>query len=494
MPTTPTYPGVYIEEDASLALSVSQGNTAIPVFIGRFSPKKISATPEITRVSSWLDFTNLFNVGCIRSVAIKSTESTPPPSLSVPEKSEGNADNKHNNVEDKSNAKIKHIAETKNNAETKANAEVQDYAAVVPVTKPTHIDGKSTHYIHQVITVTYTTSSDALKLYFQNGGGPCYILPISNSEDTNTLALIPELIEQALEITLIVCPEQDPAYQSAIYGNLTPLLKAGYFLIADNPNKETALSVSLQSQTATYYPAVKVSQLIQVEENTVTVSGYQDAKVTHLAELKQQNSGLYKQVIEAIKQKIADNKKLIPASAIMAGVYCATDARRGVWKAPANVVLSGISDVADRLTEDEQGTMNQKGINAIRYFTNKGFVVWGTRTLQDDDNWRYIPVRRLFNAAERDIKQAMRFAVFEPNSQPTWERVRSAIDNYLHQLWQQGALAGNSPQEAYFVQIGQGVTMSDIDIKQGKMVVKVGMAAVRPAEFIILQFSQNVAQ
>ncbi len=178
----------------------------------------------------------------------------------------------------------------------------------------------------------------------------------------------------------------------------------------------------------------------------------------------------------------------------MAGVYCATDARRGVWKAPANVVLSGISDVADRLTEDEQGTMNQKGINAIRYFTNKGFVVWGTRTLQDDDNWRYIPVRRLFNAAERDIKQAMRFAVFEPNSQPTWERVRSAIDNYLHQLWQQGALAGNSPQEAYFVQIGQGVTMSDIDIKQGKMVVKVGMAAVRPAEFIILQFSQNVAQ
>ncbi|NHB60913.1 phage tail sheath C-terminal domain-containing protein [Photorhabdus sp. RW14-46] len=482
MPTTSTYPGVYIEEDASLALSVSQGNTAIPVFIGRFSPKKISATPEITRVSSWLDFTNLFNVGCIRSVAIKSTESTPPPSLSVPEKSEGNE-------KTESNIKDKDDAETENNTKAKSNVEI---FAAPNITLYT--DDKNNRDSYNITIGTYTTSSDALKLYFQNGGGPCYILPISNSEDTNTLALIPELIEQALEITLIVCPEQDPAYQSAIYGNLTPLLKAGYFLIADNPNKETALSVSLQSQTATYYPAVKVSQLIQVEENTVTVSGYQDAKVTHLAELKQQNSGLYKQVIEAIKQKIADNKKLIPASAVMASVYCATDARRGVWKAPANVVLSGISDVADRLTEDEQGTMNQKGINAIRYFTNKGFVVWGARTLQDDDNWRYIPVRRLFNAAERDIKQAMRFAVFEPNSQPTWERVRSAIDNYLHQLWQQGALAGNSPQEAYFVQIGQGVTMSDIDIKQGKMVVKVGMAAVRPAEFIILQFSQNVAQ
>lgn len=345
-----------------------------------------------------------------------------------------------------------------------------------------------------MITVTYTTSSDALKLYFQNGGGPCYILPIADTKDI-TLALIPELIKQALEITLIVCPEQDSNYQSKIYNNLTSsLLNEGYFLIADNQDKETALNVIPQSQTATYYPAVKVSQLIQMEESSVTVSGYQDAKVTNLAELKQQNSGLYKQVIEAIKQKIAENKNLIPASAVMAGVYCATDASRGVWKAPANVVLSGISDVADRLSDNEQSTINQKGINAIRYFSNKGFVVWGARTLQDDDNWRYIPVRRLFNAAERDIKQAMRFAVFEPNSQPTWERVRSAIDNYLHQLWQQGALAGNSPQEAYFVQIGQGVTMSDTDIKQGKMVVKVGMAAVRPAEFIILQFSQNVTQ
>ncbi|MBS9423206.1 phage tail sheath family protein [Photorhabdus caribbeanensis] len=483
MPTTPTYPGVYIEEDASLALSVSQGNTAIPVFIGRFSPKKISATPQMTRVSSWLDFTNQFHVGCIRSVTIKLTESTPPSAPSVPEKNEDN-EKTENHIKDKDDA------ETENN--TKAKSNIETFAAQ-KMTLYTDDNNNSDSY--NITVGTYTTSSDALKLYFQNGGGPCYILPISNPEDSNTLALIPELIKQALEITLIVCPEQDSNYQSKIYNSLTSsLLNEGYFLIADNQDKKNALSVSLQSQTATYYPAVKVSQLIQIEESSIEVSGYQDKKVTHLAELKRQNSELYARVIKAIKQRIADNKNLIPASAIMAGVYCATDARRGVWKAPANVVLSGISDVADRLSNNEQSAMNQKGINAIRYFSNKGFVVWGARTLQDDDNWRYIPVRRLFNAAERDIKQAMRFAVFEPNSQPTWERVRSAIDNYLHQLWQQGALAGNSPQEAYFVQIGQGVTMSDDDIKQGKMVVKVGMAAVRPAEFIILQFSQNVTQ
>ncbi|AWK42275.1 phage tail sheath family protein [Photorhabdus laumondii] len=468
MPIVPTYPGVYIEEDASPALSVSQGNTAIPVFIGRFSLKKPSTTttPQVTRVSSWLDFTNLFHVGCVTSIAIKST---PPSAAKKPKKVE----------------KIEGDISTENKA-TKENEEVNSNTETE--------EEKKADYTYEVTVGTYTTSSDALKLYFQNGGGPCYILPIADSEDTKTLALIPELIKQALEITLIVCPEQDSDYQSKIYNSLTSsLLNEGYFLIADNQDKAFAISTNVSSQTATYYPAVKVSQLMQMEESLIDVLGYKDAKannVTNLTELKEKNPNVYKEAITAIKNV----NKTIPASAVMAGVYCATDASRGVWKAPANIVLSGISDVEERLTEDEQGTMNQKGINVIRYFNNRGFVVWGTRTLKDDDNWRYIPVRRLFNAAERDIKQAMRFAVFEPNSQPTWERVRSAIDNYLHQLWQQGALVGSHPQEAYFVQIGQGVTMSEVDIKQGRMIVKVGMAAVRPAEFIILQFSQKVAQ
>ncbi|NHB60511.1 phage tail sheath family protein [Photorhabdus sp. RW14-46] len=459
MPIVPTYPGVYIEEDASPALSVSQGSTAIPVFIGRFLPKETSTTPKITRVSSWLDFTNLFHVGCVTSIAIKST---PPPAAKKTKKVE----------------KIEgDISAENENGEVNSDPEEE----------------KKADYTYEVTVGTYTTSSDALKLYFQNGGGPCYILPIADTNNT-TLALIPELIKQALEITLIVCSEQDSGYQSQIYNSLTSsLLNEGYFLIADNQDKAFAISTNVSSQTATYYPAVKVSQLMQMEESLIAVSSYKDAKannVTNLTELKEKNPNVYKEAITAIKNV----NKTIPASAIMAGVYCATDASRGVWKAPANIVLSGISDVEERLTEDEQGTMNQKGINVIRYFNNRGFVVWGTRTLKDDDNWRYIPVRRLFNAAERDIKQAMRFAVFEPNSQPTWERVRSAIDNYLHQLWQQGALVGSHPQEAYFVQIGQGVTMSEVDIKQGRMIVKVGMAAVRPAEFIILQFSQKVAQ
>ncbi|PQQ23919.1 phage tail sheath family protein [Photorhabdus hindustanensis] len=466
MPTTPTYPGVYIEEDASLSLSVSHGNTAIPVFIGRFQPKKTSSPLKAIRISSWLDFTNLFNVGCITSIAITSTKPTPTPPPPTP-----------------------------------PSEKVAGDAAVVATTDiALNANDTGSGYTYTVTVGTYTTSSEAVKLYFQNGGGPCYILPVANPQDTATSALIPELIEQALEITLIVCPEQDSSYQSAIYNSLTPaLLNAGYFLIADSQTKTSIPGVNVQSQTATYYPAVKVSQLMQAEDSAIAVSGYEDAEtkpdaITNLSQLKQKNLAVYQQATQTIQNKIAANGNVIPASAVMAGVYCATDASRGVWKAPANVVLSGISDVTERLNDDEQGTMNQQGINAIRYFNGRGFVVWGARTLQNDDNWRYIPVRRLFNSAERDIKQAMRTAVFEPNSQPTWERVKSAIDNYLYSLWQQGALAGNKPQEAYFVQIGKGITMSDDDIKQGKMIVKVGMAAVRPAEFIILQFSQHVAQ
>ncbi|CAQ84203.1 MULTISPECIES: phage tail sheath family protein [Photorhabdus] len=192
---------------------------------------------------------------------------------------------------------------------------------------------------------------------------------------------------------------------------------------------------------------------------------------------------------------VADWADNIPPSAAIAGIYCSVDRTRGVWKAPANVILQGGVKPKFKVTDDLQGIYNTgKAINMIREFPNTGVTIWGARTLKDEDNWRYIPVRRLFNSAERDIKNAMSFAVFEPNSQPTWKAVHRAIDNYLYALWQQGGLAGNKAEQAYFVQIGKGITMTDDDIKQGKMIVKVGMAAVRPAEFIILQFSQNVAQ
>ncbi|BEO21354.1 hypothetical protein SMQC19_47010 (plasmid) [Serratia marcescens] len=184
----------------------------------------------------------------------------------------------------------------------------------------------------------------------------------------------------------------------------------------------------------------------------------------------------------------------VPPSAIAAAAIAQTDRTRGVWKAPANQAVNGVTPMF-AVSDDFQGTYNQgKALNMIRTFPGQGTVVWGARTLEDSDNWRYIPVRRLFNAVERDIQKALNKLVFEPNSQPTWQRVTAAVDSYLHGLWQQGALAGSTPADAWFVQVGKDLTMTQEEINQGKMIIKIGLAAVRPAEFIILQFSQDIAQ
>ena len=177
----------------------------------------------------------------------------------------------------------------------------------------------------------------------------------------------------------------------------------------------------------------------------------------------------------------------------MAGIYCTNDRSRGVWKAPANVPISADLTPQYKISDAIQGQFNTGcPINTIRTFEGQDAVVWGSRTLEDSDNWRYIPVRRLFDSVERDLKKAMNNMVFEPNTPPSWEKVRTAITNYMHSLWRQGALQGATEKQAYFVQIGKGTTMTDDDINQGKMIAQVGMAAVRPAEFIVLQITQDI--
>jgi hypothetical protein len=134
-------------------------------------------------------------------------------------------------------------------------------------------------------------------------------------------------------------------------------------------------------------------------------------------------------------------------------------------------------------------------VNAIRSFKDRGILVWGARTLAGNDNeWRYVPVRRLFITIEESIKNATEFVVFEPNDRNTWVRVRAMIQNYLTGLWRQGALAGSKPEDAFFVNVGLGETMTAQDILEGKLIVEVGIAAVRPAEFIILNFSHKLQE
>jgi hypothetical protein len=153
-----------------------------------------------------------------------------------------------------------------------------------------------------------------------------------------------------------------------------------------------------------------------------------------------------------------------------------------------------------KLTSAEQEDLNVdpvagKSVNVIRYFTGKGTLIWGARTLKGNDNeWRYVSVRRFYNMVEESVKKASESLVFEPNDANTWVRTRSMIENYLTRLWRAGALAGAKPEQAFFVKVGLGETMTNSDILEGRMIVEIGMAVVRPAEFIILKFSHKMQE
>lgn len=193
--------------------------------------------------------------------------------------------------------------------------------------------------------------------------------------------------------------------------------------------------------------------------------------------------------------KLNATMNTVPPSGAIAGVYAYVDANRGVWKAPANVSLNGIIGLTDDVNHKEQETMNVhetgKSINAIRKFTGKGLLVWGARTLDGNSNdWRYINVRRLANMMEESCKKAAFNFVFEPNVKQTWVSAKGMISNFLSLVWRDGGLAGAKPEDAFFVSVGLGETMTAQDILEGRMIVKIGYAPSRPAEFIILEFTQ----
>lgn len=208
------------------------------------------------------------------------------------------------------------------------------------------------------------------------------------------------------------------------------------------------------------------------------------------------NGALY----AAIKNAIGEYPVTLYPSATMAGVYANVDTNRGVWKAPANVGVTLVEKLNRNVTDSDQGALNVdatsgKSINAIRNFSGRGILVWGGRTLDGNSNeWRYVNVRRTFLFIEDSCKKASEFVVFEPNDANTWQSVKGTISNFLNTIWRDGGLAGSKPEHAYFVKVGLGETMSAQDILEGRLIVMVGLAVVRPAEFIVLQFEHKLQE
>jgi uncharacterized protein len=202
----------------------------------------------------------------------------------------------------------------------------------------------------------------------------------------------------------------------------------------------------------------------------------------------------------AIDKLLDDQRLTMPPSPAIAGVYAKVDADRGVWKSPANVSLNRVSAPSVKLAVSENDRLNVdskngKSVNAIRAFPGKGTLVWGARTLDGNSSeWRYISVRRFFNMVEDSVKSASARFVFEPNSANTWVKVKAMIENFLTTQWRAGALMGSKPEEAFYVSVGLGETMDQDHINNGQMIVEIGMAVVRPAEFIVLRFSHKMME
>ena len=361
----------------------------------------------------------------------------------------------------------------------------------------------------------------ALSMYFANGGGPCWIVSVGgfkavgdnvfNDDLTDGLAEIAKIDEP----TILVVPEAINAgaaqYLSSMNGALMQAADLqDRFAIIDvadtgSPNADASafrginLTIDNLRYGAAYYPNVTTTLNYAFDEADVDVVVTVDAGPAAGA-VALNDAGLDGTIKSAALAALSNFNVQMAPSSLMAGVYARVDRDRGVWKAPANVGLANVLGPSFEITAEEQGGLNVdpgsgKSINAIRSFTGKGTLVWGARTLAGNDNeWRYVSVRRLFNFIEESIRKATESVVFEANDANTWLRTKTQIESFLNFQFSAGALAGSTPEQAYFVNVGLGVTMTPQDILEGRMIVEVGLAAVRPAEFIILRFSQKLQE
>jgi len=312
---------------------------------------------------------------------------------------------------------------------------------------------------------------DAVHLFYNNGGNNCYVISAGNFNDAVSFAALNTCLDNSknVQAQLLIIPD-------------ACLLPANEF--------------SALQQLMLQYCAVSEDRFAILD--TMQPSGNIDLDLENFrtgignTNLKW-GAAYYPWLI------LPDNKTVPPAGAI-AGAYAKVDTNRGVWKTPANISLNGIKGITTGLTDRQQEIMNidaagGKSVNAIRQFTGKGILIWGARTLAGNDNeWRYVPVRRLITMVEQSVKKSTAWAVFEPNHTNTWVKIKALVSNYLTLLWRKGALQGTTTAQAFFVNAGLGTTMTTIDILEGRLIVEIGLAVVRPAEFIILRFSHKIAE
>ncbi len=450
-------PGVYVEEISALPPSIAEVETAVPAFIGyteKADKKGASLINLPTRIQSLVDYEEYFG--------------------GEPEPAE-------------------------------IRVELDSNQAVIDV------ELTARFYLY-----------NSLRLFFENGGGKCYIVSVGTYKeganfnevklgrgnepglrkglaaletcDEPTILLFPDgvLLESSelaslQQAALTQCSKlQDRVCILDIHDGFKPRSKDEEDVITVFRD---GIGMNHLGYGAAYYPWIETTF-----SSPVDASSLKDMNGNPL-DRNQIGEGM-----NAIVDRIEKEPVVLPPSGAIAGIYAAVDSKRGVWKAPANVSLSFTRRPAVSIDNNEQEDLNVdtvagKSINAIRAFPRKGTLVWGARTLAGNDNeWRYISVRRFFNLVEESLKKSTAWAVFEPNNANLWTKLKASIENYLTGKWREGALAGSKPEQAFFVNVGLGKTMTAQDILEGRLIVEIGMAVVRPAEFIILRFSHKLQE
>lgn len=195
---------------------------------------------------------------------------------------------------------------------------------------------------------------------------------------------------------------------------------------------------------------------------------------------------------ERFAQGAPPKQLLLPPSGFVAGIYARNDITRGVHKAPANEIVRGLTRFEVNINKPRQEVINPEGINALRFFEGRGHRVWGARTMSSDPEWKYVNVRRLFIFIEHTIDKGTQWAVFEPNNRRLWDNIRRTVEDFLLVLWRDGALLGDTPEQAYFVRCDR-TTMTQNDLDNGRLICLIGVAPVKPAEFVIFRIGQWTA-
>ena len=492
MPSYST-PGAYIEEVSVFPPSIAQVATAIPAFIGTtqraIGKNNEDLTNKAIRITSLLEYEDLFGTGALPAKLLLKIEES---------------------------------------------YDVGDSLSGISV------DWASP----PVLPERYMYPS--MRLYFANGGGPCYIYSLGDyadgtdpKEDAYAKAIL--ALESYDEPTLLVFP--DAARLGDKYGVVADAALVSCnkmkdrFAILDVPNAvagetDTAEKVSTQFRSkiskgavdfakygAAYFPYLRTNMSVVIADAAVSLKSYHTIKaqkegpakkdpVADAADkalddpafdMKGKHAAAYGRARAFLKDWTDAIQLTVPPSGAIAGLYAEVDRTRGVWKAPANVGVSLAVAPAVPITNDLQDQLNiepfGRSVNVVRSFFGKGVMVWGARTLAGNDGeWKYVNVRRFASFVEESVQKAVQAFVFEPNDANTWVKVRTMIENFLTNQWRDGALMGAKPEHAFKVAVGLNQTMSAQDVIDGYMIVDVFLAMVRPAEFIRLRFMQKMPE